>query len=198
MLRVVAESLIAQVKHENPDLKKACLEGLETIIKGNLSMVNDLLGDIEQFALQESKVRPELIIEVDLGPFKQKQDNGLHMCKAAFNLLDTLYSLTDSIDRSKMVDSVIAGLKDPDESKIVLCINLLIKVCHRSCNDVLVKMEPLVAALELLFKNSLKLVTKQDRSLNIVRAVLRLCYAIKHSPELAEQPLPRFNDFFNT
>ena len=51
MLRVVTEALIAQVKHENPDLKKACLEGLETIIKGNLSTVSDLLGDIEQFAL---------------------------------------------------------------------------------------------------------------------------------------------------
>ena len=70
MLLIVAEGLISQSKHDNPDLKKACLEGLATIVVGNLSSISEKLGDIEQFALQEAKVRPELIIEVDLGPFK--------------------------------------------------------------------------------------------------------------------------------
>ena len=36
------------------------------------------------FALQETKIRKELIEEVDLGPFKHKVDNGLGMRKAAF------------------------------------------------------------------------------------------------------------------
>jgi len=87
----------------------------------------DLIGDIEQFALAETKQRPELIETVDLGPYKIKKDTGVHMCKAAFNLLDTLYTQTEAIDRSKMVDALIGGLDDADEDKLVLCLNILIK-----------------------------------------------------------------------
>jgi len=56
-------------------------------------------------------------------------------------------------------------------------------------------MEPLIAAFEKLFKTHLKTAAKQDKSMNIVRAVIRLCYSIKNAPELAEDPDARFNDF---
>ena len=60
-----------QKSEADPEVKKAALEALTSLVNGpNLHMVLEMIGDIEQFALQESKVRPELIEEIDLGPFK--------------------------------------------------------------------------------------------------------------------------------
>jgi len=42
------------------------------------------VGEILNFALQETRIRKDLIQEVDLGPFKHKVDKGLPMRKAAF------------------------------------------------------------------------------------------------------------------
>lgn len=45
----------------------------------------------------ESKIKPELIREVDLGPFKHKVDDGLEIRKAAY---ECMYTLLDTcIDR---------------------------------------------------------------------------------------------------
>jgi cullin-associated NEDD8-dissociated protein 1 len=41
-------------------------------------------------ALYETIIKPELITEVDLGPFKHKVDEGIPIRKAAYLLIDTL------------------------------------------------------------------------------------------------------------
>jgi cullin-associated NEDD8-dissociated protein 1 len=38
----------------------------------------------------ETVIKPELITEVDLGPFKHKVDEGIPIRKAAYALLDSL------------------------------------------------------------------------------------------------------------
>ena len=38
----------------------------------------------------ETLIKPELITEVDLGPFKHKVDEGIPIRKAAYALLDSL------------------------------------------------------------------------------------------------------------
>ena len=91
MLSTVAEDLVCLKDEADPELKKCAFEGLTAIVHGNFSAVRELVGDIENFAHQETVVRPELIEEIDLGSFKIKKDNGLTMRKAAFRLLETLY-----------------------------------------------------------------------------------------------------------
>jgi len=51
MLHIVTDSLISQRNEKDPELRRACLEGLATIITGNLSTCLDQVGDIEEFAL---------------------------------------------------------------------------------------------------------------------------------------------------
>ena len=118
------------------------------------------------------------------------------MCKAAFHLLEVLHLRTESTcDTEKIVDSIIEALKDTAEDKLVLCLNILLKLSTRSCSVVLSRIEPLIAALEKLFALNLKLVAAQDRCRNIIASVTRVCYTIEHSPELAEAPAPKFADF---
>ena len=45
---------------------------------------------MEKVAIHETIIRPELITEVDLGPFKHKVDEGIPIRKAAYSLIDTL------------------------------------------------------------------------------------------------------------
>ena len=63
-------------------------EALTSIIHSNWDLLKGELrqsiSEILNFALTETRIRKELIEEVDLGPFKHKVDNGLSMRKAAF------------------------------------------------------------------------------------------------------------------
>ena len=52
-------------------------------------MKNDLLKLIE-VVLHETTIKPELITEVDLGPFRHKNDLGIPIRKAAYALIDSL------------------------------------------------------------------------------------------------------------
>ena len=92
------------------------------------------VGLILEFALKETKIRPELIQEVDLGPFKHKVDNGLPMRKAAFQLLETLQERAmESIDLSMVVATIVnQGLSDTAEECVVLNLNILAKMCQNS------------------------------------------------------------------
>ena len=88
MVVMVAEGLILMKGQKEPEVKKNALDGLTTLVHGDWRAVADLVADIEAFAHQELPIRPELIEEVDLGPFKQKRDHGVPMRKAAYALLE--------------------------------------------------------------------------------------------------------------
>ena len=82
------------------------------------------------------------------------------MSKAAYNLLDILYTNSESMDRARFVEVLIAGLTDPAEDKIILCLTLLTKVSNRTCTNVLLKMDSLVTGFEAIFKSNMRLVGK--------------------------------------
>ena len=75
-------------------------------------------------------MRPELIEEVDLGPFKQKRDHGVPMRKAAYGLLEILFDRCgDYIDVDKIVDAVVnLGLADLAEEILIPNLNILAKL----------------------------------------------------------------------
>lgn len=87
-VKLLTESLYMLQSNPDIEVKKNALEALTSIIHSNWhSMKSDLrpcVGEILNFALQETRIRKDLIQEVDLGPFKHKVDKGLPMRKAAF------------------------------------------------------------------------------------------------------------------
>ena len=48
------------------------------------------IDKLVKVTIMETSIKPELITEVDLGPFKHKVDEGIPIRKAAYGLLDTL------------------------------------------------------------------------------------------------------------
>ena len=104
------ESLIS-IAHHLPDLLK---KDIDTLLKVIASQV---------------LVKPELVKEVDLGPFKHKIDEGRPIRKAGFVLLDTLYEkMPERINIPMVLDIMIIGLADKDEDCVSQTLHILNKL----------------------------------------------------------------------
>ena len=202
MYGLLVQSLIGLAKESDPEVKKNALEGLTTIVHCNWLVVKEYLRDLEDFAHAETNIRKELIDEVDLGPFKHKVDKGLPVRKAAFQLLETLFDrgAADYCDMNRLVDAVATlGLVDSAEEVSVLNLHILAKLTQRASVVVLSRIDQIVAAFEQLFAKNIKLVaSKQERSLNIIRAMLVVVHLLNTSVEMQENPAPRFQDFLRS
>lgn len=83
--------------------------------------IRDLLPKYLPALYNETKVKPELIREVDLGPFKHKVDDGLELRKAAFEVMYTLLeTLLDTLDLHEFIRHVAEGLKDQYDIIVII------------------------------------------------------------------------------
>jgi len=89
-------------------------------------------------------IQPELIREVDLGPFKHKVDDGLELRKASFEVMYTLLgTCIDRLDLQEFIMQMAHGLKDQYDIKTLNHL-MLSRLATRSGAS-------LVAGLELNF-----------------------------------------------
>jgi len=94
--RYTIESLIT-VTHSQPELTRAHADELTHIIS------------------QNNKFKKEYIVEIDLGPFKHKSDEGKGLRQAAYQLLLIYLSeFHEKIQMSTALDIAVEGLNDPD------------------------------------------------------------------------------------
>jgi cullin-associated NEDD8-dissociated protein 1 len=109
------------------DNQRLSLATFNSALHNKPDLVLPHLGQLLPFAMQASVIRPELIREVSMGPFKHKIDDGLEIRKSAY---ETLYALLDSpasrqrVDMSVYYDRIIAGIADEHEIKILCCLVL--------------------------------------------------------------------------
>lgn len=79
-----------------------------------------------QHLYNETRVRKELIREVEMGPFKHTVDDGLDLRKAAFECMYTLLdSCLDRIDIFEFLNHVEDGLKDHYDIKMLTYLMLV-------------------------------------------------------------------------
>ncbi len=79
-----AGDLIKMIKDSDLQVKQNALESLSTIVHNHREVLKEEVAVIVANTVPETVIKPELISEVDLGPFKHKVDNGLPIRKAAF------------------------------------------------------------------------------------------------------------------
>ena len=65
-------------------------------------------------ALRETPIKKELIVTVDLGPFKHVVDQGAPIRKAAYSLLQNI-AVSYSFNQTELIQSVINGIVDTNE-----------------------------------------------------------------------------------
>uniref|UniRef100_A0A183C175 TIP120 domain-containing protein n=1 Tax=Globodera pallida TaxID=36090 RepID=A0A183C175_GLOPA len=96
-----------------------------------VAIIKECLPNLLPALYEETKVKLELVHEVEMGPFKHIVDDGLDLRKAAF---ECMYTLADqSLDRvnvSEYLTYVENGLKDQHDIKLLTYL-MLVRLVHK-------------------------------------------------------------------
>jgi len=130
-IRPLKEQLLRCLGDEELQVRKAALHSLNVaclsptcteIFRGDAEVVFERIKE-------DSKQRPELIREVDLGPFKHKVDDGLPLRKFAYTVCTSLLSAyPEQMASPALIDLVLHGLADNEDVQVICC-QLLQDLC---------------------------------------------------------------------
>lgn len=145
-VRRVALVTFNSAAHNKPSLVRDLLLPVgsgQTI--DNESRKSNGSSSLIQHLYNETKIRKELIREVEMGPFKHTVDDGLDLRKAAFECMYTLLdSCLDRIDIFEFLNHVEDGLKDHYDIKMLTYL-MLVRLSTLCSNA-------LLQSMSLLFK----------------------------------------------
>ncbi|VDL11664.1 unnamed protein product [Hymenolepis diminuta] len=142
--------------HSDPDVCRAALLTLNTaeyywppIIRNLLKQkqTNGDSGTLLDALYKATKVRPELIRTVQIGPFKVDFDDGKDLRKTAFECMSKLLDhYVEYLPISPFLDTLIAGLKDHNYNKIACC-HILRKSVQFAPIEIVEKMSQMTSSM---------------------------------------------------
>jgi len=118
------EALLACLSDEELQVRKSALHSVNVVCTS--ATCSEILRAHTDFILErikeDSKPKPELVREVDLGPFKHKVDDGLPLRKFAYTVCTSLLSAyPEQIASSSLIDLVLQGLADNEDVQVICC-----------------------------------------------------------------------------
>lgn len=123
----IVPMLTIMLADKDLDNQRLSLSTFNSALHNKPELVLPQLPDLLPYAMQATVVRPELVREVQMGPFKHKIDDGLEIRKSAY---ETLYALLESpatrrqLDMPAFFERIVAGVSDEHEIKILCCLVL--------------------------------------------------------------------------
>uniref|UniRef100_A0AAZ3P635 TATA-binding protein interacting (TIP20) domain-containing protein n=1 Tax=Oncorhynchus tshawytscha TaxID=74940 RepID=A0AAZ3P635_ONCTS len=179
---------------EDPDLnvRRVALVTFNSAAHNKPSLIRDLLDTVLPHLYNETKVRKELIREVEMGPFKHTVDDGLDIRKAAFECMYTLLdSCLDRLDIFEFLNHVEDGLKDHYDIKG------RVRVPSLSNNHLHTVCQPLSVSLSLSLSHPVSLPQVKANSVKqefekqdeLKRSAMRAVVALLTIPEAEKSPL---------
>ena len=97
MLRgVLVDMLYAMLQDGDMEIRRLAMTALNSAAHNKPDLILPHIGNLMPFVLQESVVKPELIREVMMGPFKHKVDDGLEVRKVGFLFPSPFFSTVSS------------------------------------------------------------------------------------------------------
>jgi cullin-associated NEDD8-dissociated protein 1 len=132
---IVVPMLVQMLSESDLDNRRLALTTFMSALRNKSDIILPALDQLLPLLMNETVVKPELIREVQMGPFKHKVDDGLEIRKSAY---ETLYALLESAftklspaDLDDSYDRVVAGITDEHDVRI-MCNLMLIKLMHLS------------------------------------------------------------------
>jgi len=175
---------------EDIDLKvrRGALLTLNCLAHNKPAAIKEVLSNLLPLLYGETAKRPELVHQVDLGPFKHTVDDGLDLRKAAFECMETLLArAADRLEFGSFLTHLLDGLRDDGDIKL-LCHRMLIDLSvHPAAAPVLVTAldtmcEPLRLTLTTVLKDN---AVKQqiERHHELLRSAMRAVRALEKMPD---------------
>ncbi|KAL5612896.1 hypothetical protein BROUX41_004027 [Berkeleyomyces rouxiae] len=149
--------LLVMLKESDMDNRRLGMMTLTSAAQNRPAIILPRLADLMPFIIEESKVKPQLVREIMMGPFKHKVDDGLEVRKSAY---ETLYALLDiafsRIDLSTFYERVIGGLDD-DLGIQSLCNLMIIKLASIAPEETTRRLDSIAE----MFKKALSVKVKE-------------------------------------
>ncbi|XP_038208414.1 cullin-associated NEDD8-dissociated protein 1 [Zerene cesonia] len=191
LLRACMAELLVPLRDPELGVRRVALVAFNSAAHNKPSLVRDLLPHVLPTIYLETKVKKELIREVEMGPFKHSVDDGLDLRKAAFECMYTLLgTCLDRLDVFEFLRHVEDGLRDHYDIKMLTYL-----MCARLatlCPAVVLQrleslVEPLRATCTMKVKaNSVK--QEYEKQDELKRSALRAAAALLQIPEAEKNP----------
>ncbi|XP_071033153.1 cullin-associated NEDD8-dissociated protein 1 isoform X2 [Parasteatoda tepidariorum] len=192
LLRGCIGDFLKTLKDPDLNVRRVALVAFNSAAHNKPSLIRDLLDSILPELYNETKVRKELIREVEMGPFKHTVDDGLDIRKAAFECMYTLLdSCLDRIDIFEFLNHVEDGLRDHYDIKMLTYL-MLVRLASLCPSAVLQRIERLVDPLRVTCTTKVKANSvkqefeKQDE---LKRSAMRAFAALLAVPDADKNPL---------
>jgi cullin-associated NEDD8-dissociated protein 1 len=143
---------------EDPDreIRRHAMSTLNSAARSRPELILGHLGQLTPLVMDEAVKKPELIREVQMGPFKHIIDDGLEVRKAAYEtlyaLMETAFSRISLID---LYDRIVAGLSDDNDIKS-LCNLMLTKLVHIDPDETARRLDSIADAFRATLSIKLK------------------------------------------
>ncbi|KAK4203773.1 putative cullin-associated NEDD8-dissociated protein [Triangularia verruculosa] len=164
---------------EDPELeiRRHALSTLNSAAHNKPELIMGRFNELIPYVMKETVIKPELIREVTLGPYKHKIDDGLEVRKVAYEtlyaLMETAFSRISIID---LYDRIIAGLSDEHDIR-ALCNLMVSKLVYLDPAETIRRLDPIATAFRTTLSTKLKdTAVKQEveKQAEANRAVLRV------------------------
>jgi len=123
--------LVQMLNEADLENRRLALTTFNSAMHNKPHIILPALDQLLPLAMKETHVKPELIREVQMGPFKHKVDDGLEIRKSAYEtlyaLIETAFSQLSLNDLSDCFDRIVAGIGDEHDVRI-LCNLMLTKL----------------------------------------------------------------------
>ncbi|KAK9323361.1 armadillo-type protein [Lipomyces orientalis] len=127
LLRPVVVDFFALLEDSDLENRRLATSAIASVAHNKPNLLADHLARVLGLLFQDTFARPELVREVQMGPFKHKVDDGLDVRKAAY---DSLYAMLVAFAQQRkaelqldvMIERAIGGLDDDHDIKITSCV----------------------------------------------------------------------------
>lgn len=192
VLRQCIGEFLVTLQDADINVRRVALITFNSAAHHKPSLILDLLPKMLPLLYQETLVKPELIREVEMGPFKHKVDDGLDSRKAAFECMYTLLdTCQNQLDMLEFLTYVENGLKDHYDIKMLtyLMLDRLAALCPAA---VLQRMDRLIYPLEDVCRTKPKdnaVKQEHEKHDELRRSALRAFDALKSTPNADRHPV---------
>ena len=187
---------LATIGDADLNVRRVALVAFNSAAHNKPSLIRDLLESLLPHLYEETKVRKELIREVEMGPFKHTVDDGLDLRKAAFECMYTLLeTCLDMLNIFEFLNHVEDGLKDHYDIKMLTFL-LLVRLSHLRPSALLQRIDKLIEPLRTTVQAKVKANSvkqefeKQDE---LKRSAMRAIAALLTVPD--SDKCPQLTDF---
>jgi cullin-associated NEDD8-dissociated protein 1 len=181
---ILTDLFVTMLKDSSLENRKLALTAVNSAAHTKAKIFVSTIRDVLPLVYQETVIKPELIREVMMGPFKHKVDDGLELRKSAY---DTLYTMVETsyarLNATELYDRILAGSSDEHDIQII-CNLTLAKLAVIGKEDMVKRLgqiaEKYKAALLVKLKdNAVK--QELEKSAELHRSILRTTLTIQNN-----------------